>query len=231
MNTGKRFWTMDNTDINRMFPGYDLGETTQRIADGMFNAINDYEYGIHLASFYRDGRFLPHVKMMDAVFEASPDCSDSLGDFGLPYGLLRKPRPYDTTTLNYNWRVWGVKAFSLFSTYTEHIGGLSTQTAVHAILRFLAAKGIVDWGVHKGYHTRVIDEETICYVETNQAGIIRKHVSVGDEVDEGDLLCEIIHPLEGHAIAQVVAPVGGVVFFSYGKQLVMERTDVFKIIP
>ena len=30
MNIGKRFWTMDNTDINRMFPGYDQGETTQR---------------------------------------------------------------------------------------------------------------------------------------------------------------------------------------------------------
>lgn len=32
MNLEKRFWSMDNTDINRMFPGYDKGETTQRIA-------------------------------------------------------------------------------------------------------------------------------------------------------------------------------------------------------
>ncbi|MGN1416647.1 MAG: succinylglutamate desuccinylase/aspartoacylase family protein, partial [Oscillospiraceae bacterium] len=39
MNIGKRFWTMDNTDINRMFPGYNLGETTQRIADGLFEQI------------------------------------------------------------------------------------------------------------------------------------------------------------------------------------------------
>ena len=31
MNIGKRFWGIDNTDINRMFPGYDQGETTQRI--------------------------------------------------------------------------------------------------------------------------------------------------------------------------------------------------------
>ncbi len=30
MNINKRFWAMDNTDINRMFPGYHLGETTQR---------------------------------------------------------------------------------------------------------------------------------------------------------------------------------------------------------
>ena len=40
MNIGKRFWPTDNTDINRMFPGYDLGETTQRIAAGVFQEIS-----------------------------------------------------------------------------------------------------------------------------------------------------------------------------------------------
>ena len=40
MNVGKRFWPTDNTDINRMFPGYDQGETTQRIADGVFRQIS-----------------------------------------------------------------------------------------------------------------------------------------------------------------------------------------------
>lgn len=42
MNIGKRFWSMDNTDINRMFLGYDLGETTQRIADGVFKQLQGY---------------------------------------------------------------------------------------------------------------------------------------------------------------------------------------------
>ena len=41
MNIGKRFWPVDNTDINRMFPGYDLGETTQRIAAGVFEKVKD----------------------------------------------------------------------------------------------------------------------------------------------------------------------------------------------
>ena len=55
MNIKKRFWTIDNTDINRMFPGYDRGETTQRIAAGIFDKINDYKYGIQFASFYTPG--------------------------------------------------------------------------------------------------------------------------------------------------------------------------------
>ncbi len=52
LNTSTRFWATDNTDINRMFPGYDLGETTQRIADGFFQKVKDYTYGIHFTSFY-----------------------------------------------------------------------------------------------------------------------------------------------------------------------------------
>ena len=48
-----------------MFPGYDLGETTQRIADGIFSQIKDYEYGIQFTSFYMPGEFIPHVRLMD----------------------------------------------------------------------------------------------------------------------------------------------------------------------
>ena len=102
MNIGKRFWAMDNTDINRMFPGYNLGETTQRIADGVFGKLQGYEYGIQLASFYQQGVFLPHVKIMDTGFTDA----EIMRDFGFKFGIVRKPRPYDTTTLNYNWQVY-----------------------------------------------------------------------------------------------------------------------------
>ena len=52
MNIQKCFWPTDNTDINRMFPGYDLGETTQRIADVVFREISKYQFGIQFTSFY-----------------------------------------------------------------------------------------------------------------------------------------------------------------------------------
>lgn len=69
MNIRRRFWPTDNTDINRMFPGYDEGETTQRIAAGVFEVIKDYKYGIQFASFYMPGTFMPHVRMMKAGME------------------------------------------------------------------------------------------------------------------------------------------------------------------
>jgi predicted deacylase len=187
MNIGKRFWTMDNTDINRMFPGNDSGETTQRIADGLFKSIKDYVFGIQMASFYQEGEFLPHVKVMDTG-NGKQEAYGSLSDFGMPYGLIRNPSPYDTATLNYNWQVWGCEAFSLFATYTEHIGGQSTQTAVNAALRFLIAKGLLTWSMHPGSHTRIVNEDAILRISTHSAGILKKYASIGDEVKEGDLL-------------------------------------------
>jgi predicted deacylase len=68
-------------------------------------------------------------------------------------------------------------------------------------------------------------------MQTTCAGILKKHAKVGEEVREGDLLCEIIHPLEGHAIGRIESPINGTVFFAYSKQLVMEYTDIFKIVP
>jgi hypothetical protein len=299
MNIGKRFWTMDNTDINRMFPGYDQGETTQRIADGLFKSICNYTYGIQMASFYLEGEFLPHIKMMDTnpnvrrvsgdvyrmssnddtnpnvrrvsgdvyrmssndntnpnvrrvsgdvyrmssnddtnpngsgkqeIYESCEPYS-SLADFGLPYGIIRTPTPYDTATLNYNWQIWGCNAFSLFSAYTDHIGRQSTQTAVNAVLRFLISKGIINWTLHPGSHTCIINEESLHNIQATYAGILKKHTAVGDDVKEGDLLCEIIHPLEGNTIGHILSPVNGTVFFAYNKQLVVEYTDVFKIVP
>ena len=82
MNIQKRFWPTDNTDINRMFPGYDLGETTQRIADGVFREISEYQFGIQFTSFYMPGNFVPHIRLMDEGYSRI----ETAMQFGLPYG-------------------------------------------------------------------------------------------------------------------------------------------------
>ena len=102
MNVARRFWTMDNTDINRMFPGYDKGETTQRIAAAIFKCLEGFEFGIQMASFYIPGDFVPHVRMLKTGYE---DIADARL-FGLPFVTTRIPLPYDTTLLNYNWQLW-----------------------------------------------------------------------------------------------------------------------------
>lgn len=226
MNIGKRFWTMDNTDINRMFPGYDLGETTQRIADGVFKDVQGYTYGVQMASFYQQGDFLPHVKLMETGFTGH----EEMTDFGLPYAFVRTPRPYDTTTLNYNWQVWSTKAFSLYTNATDNVDECSAKTAVDAIIRFMVKRGIIRTNISSGYVTEIISESRLIQVHSPAAGICRSYVSAGDEVHSGDLLCEIIDPLEGEVISRILSPVSGTVFFRYNRPLEFEKSVLYKII-
>ncbi|MEE5993407.1 MAG: M14 family metallopeptidase [Oscillospiraceae bacterium] len=226
MNIGKRFWAMDNTDINRMFPGYSLGETTQRIADGIFQKIKDYQYGIQMASFYQSGNFLPHVKMMDTGF-TDPNL---MKQFGFQFALIRKPRPYDTTTLNYNWQIWETKAFSVYTNATDTIDELSAEEAVNSILRFMNSVGLISVRIHSGYHTEILQESQTKQIQSEAGGLFVSLVKIGQRVQRGDLLGKIIHPFDGGLISEIRTPVSGTVYFEYSSPLINEKTVCFKII-
>lgn len=227
MNISKRFWSTDNTDINRMFPGYNLGETTQRIAGGVFEEIKGYKYGIQFASFYMPGMFTPHVRMMKTGMEKVELASE----FGLPYVVLRTPKPYDTTTLNYNWQLWHCDAFSIYTNETQTIDKKTANQAVNAVMNFLNHTGIVTYQGHKGYKAGVIMEEELVSVKTSTAGIFDRMVEVKDEVRRGDTLAEIVDPYEGTVKSRIVAPCDGIVFFTHDTPMTYNNTVVFKIIP
>ena len=225
-NSKERFWPIDKTDINRMFPGYDQGETTQRIAAGVFDVIKDYKLGIQFSSFYMPGRFMPHVRMMKTGYENVEQAKQ----FGMPYVVQRKIRPYDTTTLNYNWQIWETDAYSIYSTSTTEIDRKSAKDAVHSVLRFLSKQGILDYHTHDGYLSTVVQDTDMISVRTKEAGIFECMVEVGSEVEAGQLLARIIDPFEGEVTEELFAPVDGVVFFSHNEPLTYASTAVIKLI-
>lgn len=215
-----------NTDINRMFPGYHLGETTQRIAGGVFEKIKDYRYGMQFASFYMPGKFTPHVRMMKVGYESV----ELAKKFGMPYVILRNVRPYDTTTLNYNWQCWETRAFSIYTTTTNQIDRESAGAAVRSILTFMAKEGIIDYSGHDGYISMVVEDTEMISVRTGYAGIFEGMVQVGDEVVKGQELANIVHPYEGEILQTLTAPEDGIIFFAHDEPLTYANTAVFKMV-
>lgn len=227
MNIGKRFWSTDNTDINRMFPGYHLGETTQRIAAGVFETVKDYTFGIQFASFYMKGSFIPHVRVMKTGYEDM----ELAKDFGLPYIYRRNPKPYDTTTLNYNWQVWETKAYSVYSNATDSIDEDSAYMAINAVLVFLNKQGIIDYKGHEGYRSQMIEGSDLVDVKSEVSGIVVRKVRVNDRVKKGDTLAEILDPYTGVVLDNVKAPANGIVFFHISQPLTHAQTVLFRLIP
>ena len=226
INTQKRFWTIDNTDINRMFPGYDLGETTQRIADGIFSQIKDYEYGIQFTSFYMPGEFIPHVRLMD---EGYSDVITAM-KFGMPYVVKRTVRPYDTATLNYNWQVWNTKAYSLYTSTTSRIDKKSAGQAVLSVLRFCKTVRFVKYQENGDHPSIVISDKELISVRTAKSGIFEPLVKVGDSVDEGTPLAEIINPYDGSVMETLYAPRRGTLFFMHSDPITYAETAVIKMV-
>lgn len=226
MNINKRFWAMDNTDVNRMFPGYDKGETTQRIAHALFEEVKQYKYGIQLASFYLPGEFIPHVRMMNTGYQDR----ELAKHFGLPYVLESDAKPYDTALLNYNWQVFGTQAFSVYSGATDSVHKSSAKVAWLSVLRFLHKMEIIDNPMHEGYNSTMITDSDQVTVKSDCGGILYPFKDAHQEVKEGDLLAKILDPFTGETLSEILAPAKGMVFFAYEKPLVSENTVLYKIV-
>lgn len=226
INIQKRFWPVDNTDINRMFPGYDLGETTQRIADGVFREISEYRFGIQFTSFYMPGEFIPHVRMMDTGLEDA----ELAKQFGMPYVVLRRVKPYETTTLNYNWQIWETQAFSMYTAATTRMDKKSAEAAIGGIFTFLQKQGILEYQRHEGCLSRVVKDVDMATVRGKKPGLFEPLVKVGDEVEQGQKLARILDAAEGEVIEELVSPVKGILFFMHGEPLIYANTAVCKVV-
>ena len=232
MNIGERFWAVDQTDINRMFPGYDAGETTQRIAAGLFDAVKDCTFGIQLGSYYLPGDFLSHVRITLAN-EVSDEALRIADEFGFPYVVSRMPKSFDTTTLNYNWQVWNTKAFTILSKETDTLNKRAASYVENCILRFMSRTGfIVSIHTTTGSVSEHIKEAELIDVRSEHAGgfFLRK-VESGDHVEEGQVLAEVADWFDGHVRERLIAPVAGYVFFSHMNPLINQYTIAFKLIP
>jgi predicted deacylase len=225
MNINARFWAMDNTDINRMFPGYDKGETTQRIAAALFKAVKGYHFGIHLASFYLHGDFIPHVRVLDTGYQDI----EAAKTFGMPYVLLREPTSFDTTLLNYNWQIFGTQAYSVYSGYTDIINKDSAKLSWKAILRFLQKNKVIEYHIHDGHAPVIINEKNLRSITSTRGGILYQRYRAGDDVKSGDLIAKILDPYDGSTLSEIIAPVSGEIFFSHQDPLVSQNTLIYRI--
>ena len=206
MNVSKRFWPLDNTDINRMFPGYGAGETTQRLADRIFTALQGYKWGVHLASFYLPGEnfnwqvwdtctFSVYSRTTDFIDESSAElAAESILRFLAKRGMLRSKVP-------------------------------------ESVLRFLAEKGMLGWEIPEGSKTKFVKEEELINIHNKKGGILIRYHHPADFVRAGNLLAEIIDPYTTEVREKICAPTDGTLFFAHHAQLIAGHSIVYRLIP
>ncbi|MDY6307098.1 MAG: hypothetical protein SPL71_03435 [Oribacterium sp.] len=177
--------------------------------------------------------------------------------FGLPFVLLRHVVPYDTTTLNYNWQIFGTQAFSLYSRVTSYVDAAAADESLHAILRFLRAKGFVksdvsiegrngsetgetgsDLGAFDLSHPVQTAVPSVLYRESNMdtalstaGGLLVRYADPGDHIKGGALLGRIENPCDGETLEELRAQRDGIVFFAHHANLINGHEVAFRVVP
>lgn len=224
-NIEKRYWPLDNTDISRMFPGYDKGETTQRIAAMLFEKVKGFDYGIKLTSGIRSNEYIPHVK----VFDMENSDIDKSRDFGLRYIHKIQPKPYDTVTLAYNWQIWNTKAYSIYGGKANDINFAYAEEIKNALVRFLSKNKVISHRIHELYFPEVIEDESLVSVKTPYAGIFHPYKELGDYVVKGETLFRVEDPLSGETRVKIKSPVDGIVFQKHNHPMIYQNTVAFRL--
>ena len=227
MGIGRRFWPSDKTDVNRSFPGSETGETTERIAAALFSHVRGYRYGVHLSSFYLDGDFLPHIRVM----HGPGDQRNHGADFGLSYVTHYVPGPFDTTTLHYNWRKVGTEAYTFYTKDTRVADEAAAKDAVNSLLRFMGERGVARQPLSGGYRSIELAERSLVPVSVPTGGVCCPQVQIGTTVEKGQTLGFVRDLLRGSVTARLLAPCDGTIFYMARTPLVNEQTLAFQIAP
>ncbi len=224
-NMGKVFWPMDNTDIDVMFPGYDKGETTQRIAAKLFEKSNNFDYAILLEARKDHAECVPYVKVLKSGTEDIEDARD----FGLEFIYHKDVEPIDTVSINYNWQVWNAKSFSIISGKKGTLRKIESGKVIDAIIRFLSKKGLIDYALFEGSKGNVITKESIEIIKSVGAGLFDALTLVGDHVVHGQPLARIYNALDGSLLQTIVSPCEGIVTCRYDYPLIFQNAIAYRI--
>jgi len=207
VNTLCRSWPFDRTDLNRMFPGGPLGETTQRIAGTVLEATkkSSYRIDIHGSNLYFEE--LPQVRLYDS----SPGERETARAFCLPAIMERTMGPVFTSTLMYAWKCWPGQNFLLQVGQAGSIQLPHCQQVFRGLVSFLAKIGVLE-----GVELSEADEEGLYFTKdhdyriyADRAGMFVSDKGVGRWITAGQELGYIYDSFNGNVHTRVTAPASG----------------------
>ena len=83
---------------------------------------------------------------------------------------------------------------------------------------------------YEGYLSRVVDDSQLATVRAQAAGFFECKVSVGDQVEKGELLAQILDPFDGSLRSNILSPVDGTILFAQDEAMTYDSTALFKIV-
>ena len=207
VNTRNRRWPFDSTDINRMFPGYNAGETTQRIAHAVLELTRAAQYRVDIHSSNLDFEELPQVRL----YEPTDVERGTARLFGLPAVIERPMNAIFTSTIGYAWRVFDGQSFVIQAGQAGVLQPAHCDRLFRALVAFLSRTGILT-----GVVLSDEDEEQHYFglqhtfpLISEHAGLFLSRLQVGRWLQAGDVIGQVYDGFEGQLRHEIKAPTAG----------------------
>jgi hypothetical protein len=207
VNVRSRNWPFDGTDLNRMFPGYEGGETTQRIAAAVLAATAAARWRIDLHASNADFEELPQVRL----YEPSDEEREAARWFGLPAVVERGRNATFHATLASAWRAEGGRGLVLQAGCAGALQPAHCERLFRALLDFLERDGTL-------YGVRLAESEEAVHafgprqafpLISEHAGWFVSRLKVGQWLRAGDRIGWVYDGFAGEQRAEVKTPVAG----------------------
>ncbi|WP_101294717.1 succinylglutamate desuccinylase/aspartoacylase family protein [Halegenticoccus soli] len=205
-NSQKRYLPVDDSDLNRSFPGHPAGTRAQRIADRVYRTfVEPCDFGIDFHTSTRGRTNLVHVRgdlsvgRVDRLARAF--ASNVVIDGPGPEGSLRRAATEG-----------GIPTITVEMGEANRFQREQIDAAVEGVKSVLAEFGMhpqrkVHW---PGWRTIVSGEREKTWLRSDAGGIVDMRVSGGALVHEGDRICTITNPFNKE-LTGVEAPFTGLV--------------------
>ncbi len=227
LNLNMRLWPFDKTDIDRMFPGYYLGETTQRIAAAVLSATQSAHYRIDFHASNPAIEEQAHVRL----YQPSREEAESAKGFGL--NIVERPDdPALSVTLMHAWKQCPGESFILRG---GSAGGLQLEYCeklFNASLHFLNATGIL-----QGEKRLNLDEDSHYFrpseefsIISEKAGFFVSKQKIGNWVQTGDLLGMIYDSFTGAIREEIHSPRSGLLLALRRQPLIFEGDLIGRLV-
>jgi len=227
VNTRHRHWPFDNTDINRMFPGYAAGETTQRVAHAVFETTREARFRVDIHSSNLDLEELPQVRLYDA----SDAEREHATWFGLPAVIERPSNTVFENTIGHSWRRLGGENYVLQAGQAGYLQHRHCEQLFRGLVGFLLRAGVVGGGGTISHDTDVhlFGCDHAFALMADVAGMFVSTLRVGDWVQAGQLIGHVYDGFDGRALAQIKSPVAGLVTALRRQPLLFEGDLIARI--
>ena len=200
---------MFDLDMNRVFPGNEQGPMVESLVYRLTEDLKgaDLCVDIHASNIFL--MELPQVRINEITAEKLVPLGKKIN---VDFVWVHASATVLESTLAYSLNSAGTPTLVVEMGVGMRITKEYGYQLVEGLMNVMKELGVWEGSVGEITDPIVSTDREVGYLNADSAGIYVPHVKIGEHVEEGDLLGEILNPLTGDVEQAVTAPLSGMVF-------------------